>query len=125
MEGISTDFAQYTKKHLRTVQTELNEYLRPDGAIAATQWFFQGKYILITCNNIQQVRKLLAVTKVGEVRIKCSLPRAVTNNRPTITATKKSYIVFGISGDIPPDEVLHDNHCTGKKLQQKDGTYST
>ena len=119
LEGTRSDFAQYTKRHLRTVQNEINEYLRPDGAIAATQWFFQGRFIRITCNNMQQVKKLLAITKIGDIGIKCSLPRAIVNNRPNTTAAKKSYIVFGISGDIPPEEVLNDNQCTGKNCKKK------
>lgn len=124
LEGTSSDLAQFTKRRLRTVQNEINEYLRPHGAIAAPQWFFQGRFVRLTCSNMQQVRKLLAITKIGDVGVSCTLPRAVVNNRPTATAAKKSYIVFGISGDIPPEEVMQDNQCTGKKLQEKDGTYS-
>ena len=124
IEGITTDIARYVKGHLKAALAEIDEYMGRDGHIPAKQWFFQGKFIRITCDNLQQVHKLLAVKILGCHNVKITLPRAVTNDRPLPLKQKKSYIVFGIDEEMPLDDILADNRCTGKILQSKDGTYS-
>ena len=124
IEGQTCDIAKYVKLHIKSAQSEINDYLGREGKIEASQWLFQGKFLRITCNNIQQVKKLLAVRTLGCQNVKVTLPRSVINNRLQFTKAKKSYIVFGIGEDTPLEDLLEENNCTGKELQAKDGTYS-